>query len=319
MVHLGAGTQCVEPVAILPGVMTTFDEHGERALDAWVHEMEVAALSRRTIAERIRVVRAMSRDQGISPVALTSGELSAWLRAVPVASSRATYFQVLTPWSRYLVRSGVRDDDPMLRVPRPKTSRGLPRPASHDQMRRLLCLDLHPDTRAKVLLGAYAGLRVHEIAKVSGRDFQVSPGQIKVVGKGARVDFLPVHPLLRVEAERRPRGLWFPSPVAPDRPVRPSSVSTVISTAFARAGASATAHQLRHWFATTLLESGVDVRVVQELIRHSSLATTAIYTRVNATTRRQAIDALPLLGQAEGSVSGQLEQLERTSDGGLTF
>jgi site-specific recombinase XerD len=60
-----------------------------------------------------------------------------------------------------------------------------------------------------------------------------------------------------------------------------------------RLGVPGSGHQLRHWFASSLLENGVDVRVVQTLMRHASLATTAIYTRVSKTMQREALAHLP--------------------------
>jgi site-specific recombinase XerD len=270
-------------------------ENAAEILADWVQHMEVAALSSRTITERTRIVRAISRDMGVSSTRLTSDSIRVWLQAVELPTSRASYFQALVAWSRHLVRAGVRDDDPMLRVPRPRTVPGLPRPADTTALYAVLtAATQHPDTRDKVLLGAFEGLRVHEIAKVRGEDFRIAPGQLRVVGKGAREDFLPVHPWVAAAAALRPaRGAWFPSPVRPGRPVHPNSVSTVISAAFARAGAVATAHQLRHWFASTLLEEGHDVRVVQELMRHRSLATTAIYTQVSPRRRQAAVESLP--------------------------
>lgn len=53
-----------------------------------------------------------------------------------------------------------------------------------------------------------------------------------------------------------------------------------------------TAHQLRHWYGTALLDAGTDVRVVQELMRHLSIQSTTIYTRVSDVQRRDAIGRL---------------------------
>lgn len=71
-----------------------------------------------------------------------------------------------------------------------------------------------------------------------------------------------------------------------------NSVSAVISRAFERVGADVSAHQLRHWYGTTLLRQGIDVRVVQVLMRHENLNTTALYTRVNDAQLRGAVSRI---------------------------
>ena len=64
-------------------------------------------------------------------------------------------------------------------------------------------------------------------------------------------------------------------------------------------GVVGTAHQLRHWYATTLLQGGTDVRVVQSLMRHANIATTVRYTRVNRRQQQEGMARLPLLVHEE--------------------
>lgn len=136
-------------------------------------------------------------------------------------------------------------------------------------------------------------MRVHEIAKIRGEDISPVAGTITITGKGGRTDTLPAHQLILQQASLYPRhGLWFPSPKDPAVPVRAKTVSRVISDAFDRADAPATAHQLRHYFATSLLRAGTDSRVVQSLMRHESLATTGRYLAVDVDQQRAALSGL---------------------------
>ena len=105
-----------------------------------------------------------------------------------------------------------------------------------------------------IRLGAYQGLRAHEIAKVRGEDVDVAAGTLYVCGKGGVEAELPLHSAIAEEAARMPAtGWWFPSYLNREQPVLSGSVSAVLSGAMARAGVPGTAHSLRHWHATELL------------------------------------------------------------------
>ena len=260
---------------------------------AWGASMQGQGLSARTITERIRVINQVVATTGTDPAALTPQTISTWLATLPSAATKSTYYAVIRAWSTWLVQSDHRADDPTTRVPRPRTPAGHPRPVTDTQLDAVLALPLRQDTRAKIILAAYAGMRVHEIAKIRGEDISPVAETITITGKGGRIDALPAHQLILQQASNYPRrGLWFPSPRDPSAPVRAKTVSRVISDAFDRADAPATAHQLRHYFATSLLRAGTDSRVVQSLMRHESLATTGRYLAVDVEQQRNALSGL---------------------------
>lgn len=255
--------------------------------------MQGQGLSQRTITERVRVINQVTAATGADPAVLTPQAISAWLATLPSAATKNAYFTILRAWSKWLLQSDHRADDPTTRVPRPKTPAGHPRPVTDAQLDAVLALPLHQDTRTKIILAAYAGMRVHEIAKIKGEDISPVAGTITITGKGGRTDTLPAHQLILQQANLYPRhGLWFPSPKDPAVPVRAKTVSAAISAAFDRADAPATAHQLRHYFATSLLRAGTDSRVVQSLMRHESLATTGRYLAVDVDQQRAALSGL---------------------------
>jgi integrase len=266
-----------------------------QALQRWVAHMDMANNSPKTINERARIVRAASAATGLPDCRLTSDAMMEWLRLMREPGSRATYYNALRAWSVFLVRQGYRDDDPTLLVPRPKLPRAAPRSLPDESVHRALTA-AGLEMQARMLLGAVAGFRPGETAKVRTRDFLQVEGMVEVVGKGGVRDYVPVAPGLADLVELMPRrGPWFPSSLDPRRPMTSNSLSASVSRAFGRVGVEGTAHRLRHWFATTMLARGVDVRVVQELLRHRSLATTARYTAVGQQRRVEAIATLPVL------------------------
>jgi len=178
-----------------------------------------------------------------------------------------------------------------VRLKRPRPPRGVPRPLTRLQVSDALAAACG-NSRAFVLLAAYAGLRVHEIAQLRGEDVTVT--SIRVVGKGGRDDPVPTHPLIWAEAQTRPRvGWWFPSHSRTGH-LKPDSVSTSVRRLLTSIGCDGHAHQLRHSYGTEILKAaGGNVRVAQVCLRHASLASTMIYTEVEPAVARAAVLALP--------------------------
>lgn len=260
----------------------------------WQLWMRAANLSARTIEDRLAIVDLFARRQHTDPIAAELAGLLAFLAGLPSPGTRYTYYVALKAWFRFLVMMDVRPDDPMVKVPRPKAPRGMPRPVSPQSVHACLAIVNRRRTRAMFVLAVAAGLRVHEIAKVRGAD--VDDALLHVAGKGGRRRSIPVHPMLAAEAARMPRlGLWFPSYQDSSQPVTPGNVSKVLSGVMSRAGVAGTPHALRHFFATEALRSsGGNLRVVQHLLGHASVATTAVYTDVASDELRAAVMRLPL-------------------------
>lgn len=275
-------------------------EDPESRLFLWVTEMTGAGCSERTIREWVQIVTRAARYTGREPEEMASTEISAWLASLrgrdggPArAGTKAAYVVALRAWHLWLVRHNVRPDNPMDKLARIRVPRREPRPSTERDLERLLQSRMRARTRVMIHLAVYQGLRVHEVAKVRGEDFDLANGRMRVVGKGGVEAEIALHDVVARDAEVMPeRGWWFPSTKGTG-PVRRDSVSTVISHAMRRAGVRGTAHRLRHWYGTTLVETGTDVRVAQTLMRHGNLATTALYVKVNAHQQRDAVDRLP--------------------------
>jgi len=282
-----------------------------RALETWAATMRAEGIRERTISERVRIVAQAARQLDEEPTALTRESIVAWLGDLPSAGTRASYFGAIRAWSRWLRDEQIRADDPTARLKTPRVPRRLPRPISREHLEDLLNKSgVHLRARVMIHLAAYEGLRVHEIAAVRGEDVDLLGRRLFVRGKGGVEAWLPLHETVAADALLMPRrGWWFESYSYKDRAgehILPGSVTSAIGRALTRCEIRATAHQLRHFFGTELLRSGVDVRVVQELMRHASLSSTQIYTLVVDDQERAGLAKLrPVHEQPRSTIEGR--------------
>ncbi len=148
-----------------------------------------------------------------------------------------------------------------------------------------------------------AGLRVSEVANLKVSDIDSQRMTLRVEqGKGQRDRYVMLSPqLLELLREwwraARPRAWLFPG----RDPVNPMSARQLVRAVHAAAQAAGIAkrvspHTLRHSFATHLLEQNVDIRVIQVLLGHAKLETTALYTRIAVNTIRDVKSPLERLG-----------------------
>jgi len=190
-------------------------------------------------------------------------------------------------WLRWAHRSRLFPDLPLVDdVDVPPRPRRRARPLAADVVRDALA-DADPDVRLMILLGREAGLRRAEIARVHTDDL-LPDGILLVHGKGRRQRTVPLSPLLAAALASRDRGWLFDNPVRPGTPMTPSMVGYRIGQAL---GGRGTAHQLRHTFATTAYNVTHDILTVQELLGHSSVATTQDYLASDPDALRRAVVA----------------------------
>ena len=262
----------------------------------WALWQQAGRRARRTVEERSRVITRFLTESSVDPLHSTPMDVVRWMAAHAEwgQSTAATYYSYLLSWHKWLVMMEHRKDNPMHKLVTPRRPERSPRPVADHDLLRLLNLRMHQRTKVMILLAALAGLRVAEIANVRGEDIDRSSARIQVLGKGGKTAWVPLHPILMATVERMPtHGWWFPGNCRRvGQPLHSKSVSDNIAQAMRRARIRGTPHALRHWYATTLLNDGADLRTVQELMRHSSIQTTQIYTQVPDSRRNEAVSRL---------------------------
>lgn len=199
-------------------------------------------------------------------------------------------------------------------VNRPQVMEGIPWPRVKRTLRtgppwsdvdRILRAVTHPVCRAVLHVIAASGLRISEACGLRVEDVQterdlagrkLDHGVLFVrEGKGSKERLVPLSPTLQLELRRyyvaeRPQGYLFPNQARTGH-IGLKLVRSELRQACERAGLQqvATPHELRHSFATTMLERGVDLPTLQAVMGHNRLSTTTGYTQV----RRDRIAAMP--------------------------
>lgn len=265
--------------------------------------------AKRTIASRASTLRTFAARQETMLLEATVFHMRRDIgREGIAASTRASARSTFLAFYGFLHSEGLRADNPSLRLPVVKVPPHRPRPYTQEQIDRLLSTGAYRRTRAMILLAAYQGLRASEIAAVHADDVDLESGTMKVLGKGGRTDYLPLHDIIRELAGTMSNGWWFPARRGRVGHIRGQSVSDLLHDARERAGivdTDLTGHSLRHSFGTELVRRGANIRAVQELMRHSSLQTTQRYTQVLDEDRRTALAVLPRRQIPQRSGRGQ--------------
>lgn len=214
-------------------------------------------------------------------------------------SSIGRKLAALKGFFRYLVANKRIDKDPLLLIHSPKQEKPLPTFLSVDDVFQLLGgikVKTGLDVRDLAVLEAFysTGVRVSELVGLNWSDVDFQLGIIRVVGKGSKERIVPIGEIalaaLRDYAQEQ-RKKWNLSckgetPVFLNNRgerITTRSVARIVEKHLKQAGIQIQMgpHGLRHSFATHLLNSGADLRVIQELLGHASLSTTQRYTHLN--------------------------------------
>ncbi len=230
-----------------------------------------------------------------------------WLHDQGYARSTvARRIAAVRSWCRFLCRQGLLTANPADGLRSPRQEKKLPHFLAEDAITRLLeapPADTPLGLRDRAILETLysAGLRVSELTGLNADDLDLDSGMVTVRGKGKRERLALLGPQASAALQR-----WLEARPAVVRPGKHAalflnkhgtrltsrSVGRLLAKYLAQAGLDprTSPHSLRHSFATHLLDRGADIRSVQELLGHRSLATTQIYTHVTAGRLRETYD-----------------------------
>lgn len=259
-------------------------------IDAHLEYLRAVGQAPRTIEARGRLLRQLHAYLPAGLAYAETDQLTAWLAQVAATCkpwTHVTYSNHLHAFYRW-ADGRYLEGDPSATIPPPRRPRLLPRPVTTEQV-NLALTRLDPWWRRPILLAALAGLRVSEIVALDREDVTVAQLLIRRA-KGGNPAAVPTHPQVWHLVERDP-----PGPVVRHHGARVTAVELMrlARLDFPPAGlAGVTMHRFRHWFGTELVRTGVHIRVVQELLRHASLASTQGYTLVTSAQREEGLGRL---------------------------
>jgi len=254
-----------------------------------------------------------TRGETPRPGALSPQELRAFQAALQEAGyARSTISRKLASlrsFYRFAMRQGLASDNPAKPLRNPRRQRKLPHVLTNEEVGQLL---LAPPANSlaglrdrAILETMYsAGLRVSELVSLRDGDLDFDEQLVRIRGKGRKERVSPlgsyaIKAIKRYAQQRlrdpKTESLGRDAPVFVNRFGRiltTRSVGRMLEKYIAVTGLDSrtSPHTLRHSFATHLLDRGADIRSVQELLGHKSLATTQIYTHVSAANLRQVYE-----------------------------
>ena len=223
------------------------------------------------------------------------------------SSSQARILSGIKSFYRYLIQEKVCEDDPTLLVSFPSIGRHIPEVLSYEEIVKMLdSIDLSQQFghRNKAIIEVMygCGLRVSEVISLNISDIYMKDEFVRIIGKGEKERLVPIGKrtlnelMLYVKGERLHQEIKakYTDKVfisARGTSLTRQSVFLLVKSLAEKAGIKKTIspHTLRHSFATHLLEGGADLRAVQQMLGHSSISTTEIYTHVSDEYLREVI------------------------------
>jgi site-specific recombinase XerD len=273
----------------------------------FIREMVLRGFSSRTQEAYIAAVFQLSKYYHRSPDQISDEEIKDFLLYLAqvkklAASSRNQATSALRFFFAHVLGRPV---DQMVRI-LPMVRREIKRPQvfSISELEKLFSIGCpNPRDRAFLMTVYGAGLRLDEACHLKIADLHPDRHQIRVVqGKGNKDRYTLLSPRLLLELRSywkwyRPVHWLFPSATDAQKPMVHATAQRIYGRAVARAGLGEHGgiHCLRHSFATHLLESGVEITILQRLLGHSSLSTTAVYLHVRQERLSKVAGPLQLL------------------------
>ena len=263
-------------------------------------DMQLHGLAARTQESYVLTVHGLAQHYKRSPDQLSDEEIRAFfLHLINERKSSASTLTVYFSGIKFFYEKTLKRSWRVLGIERPPRPRRLPVVLSVEEVRQVLALIRNEVYRTALRLIYSLGLRLNEGVHLMRADIDLERRQVRVRnGKGGKDRYVPLPEATRLllcefVGQSEPEQWLFPGRAA-GRPIDASNLQRAFRSAMVESGITkhASVHTLRHSYATHLLESGVNVRTIQELLGHESLTTTMVYTHLTQRTQNTLCQVL---------------------------
>lgn len=235
----------------------------------------------------------------------------------------------LRTFFRFLMREEIIASNPAASIRAPKKEKPLPKGLTVDEVDRFFSRNSEMSLRDRAVFEMLysSGLRVGELTSLSLTDLDLDNGWVRVIGKGNKERYVPLgskaiqavkeYLAARVATDREDGATPLTGPLflnSRGGPLGQRTIRRILKRYLDSAGLTkdTSPHGFRHSFATHLLQGGVDLRAIQELLGHSSLSTTQRYTRLDVAKLMEVYDkAHPRSGAGSSAASDDRGRFEK--------
>ncbi len=293
-------------------IRMTIDGHIEAFLEMLAAERGAARNTLAAYQADLEDFAAFARPRGVTPGGAGAGHVGEYIGSLHqsglAARTQARRLSALRQFFLFLLREGMREDNPAAEVASPRLPQSLPKYLSEAEVDGLLlAARAFPGVPG---LKAYAGLeilyatglRVSELLALPARALASDAAVLMLKGKGGRERIVPLSDMAKLAAARlreasaglKPPPRYLFSGRDPAQAMTRQGFALLLKQVALRANidpARLSPHVLRHSFASHLLAHGADLRSLQKLLGHADIATTQIYTHVLAERLQRLVQA----------------------------
>ena len=281
----------------------------------FIDDLRLKNFSDDTIKVYVHAVKKFALFLGRSPDESTAEDVRAFMIHQLDRGLSRSYCVILRNALRHLFVDTLGRTDELKAVPRPKREQRLPVVLSRQEVQRLFAVVENIKHRALFMVAYDAGLRLSEVLNLRIEDIDSQRMVIRICqGKGKKDRYGRLSKgLLKLLREYwrvcRPESFLFPGACLHKR-YDVSTPGQILKTLCRKAGISkcVSMHTLRHSFATHLLEAGTNLRVIQQLLGHSNIQTTCLYTHISIEGLREAPSPMELLEDSAADDEADAQQ-----------